>query len=201
MRSVTSPRASGRAPPRHPGARGVARGATRAVAVRARVVAATHVDLGAEASKGAFRPDLYARLAMREIRVPPLRRRRVDLFDWAARLCPQGAPSLHADVAEALLLDPWPLNLRGLDRLLRALPKRPGEVLQMRDLPAWWRATEAPDAVRPAETGRADEEEFVAAWEAHDGSVRALARVFDRDRRQIYRWAESYGLRAPRPAE
>ena len=40
-------------------------------------------------------------------------------------------------------------------------------------------------------------EEFIAAWNELGGNVRALGRRFGRDRRQIYRWADSYGLRTP----
>jgi transposase-like protein len=40
-------------------------------------------------------------------------------------------------------------------------------------------------------------DEFIAAWEQHGHSVRAVARHFSRDRRQIYRWLAAHGLRIP----
>ncbi len=43
-------------------------------------------------------------------------------------------------------------------------------------------------------------DEFVAAWQELGGNVRALGRRFVRDRRQIYRWADCYGLRTPEVA-
>src|SRR6185295_12975186 len=104
-------------------------GATQPVRVDVRVVAATHRDLVRAIDAGTFREDLYARLSIGELRVPPLRERRVDLLDWidrlhalwAAKRSAAGALRFDADAAEALLRFSWPLNLRGVERLVHEL--------------------------------------------------------------------------------
>jgi DNA-binding NtrC family response regulator len=178
--------------------------------VDARVVAATNRDLAQASGAGQFRADLYARLALWELRVPPLRERRRDLFPWIERLHRRwrtqrpgeaGQPlAFEPDAAQALLRAPWPLNLRGLERLIHelAVPGAQAPIAPSR-LPAWVAGT-APARATSPEPPRApvpSREVFLAAYQELGGSVRALARHFGRDRRQIYRWIESHGLGAP----
>src|SRR5262249_20701485 len=93
-------------------------------------------------------------------------------------------------------------NLRGLDRLVHELAsfRRAGRV-EAADLPAWVRREAAaampPPASPPAEARPPvpGAEEFSRVVRELRGNVRALARHFRRDRRQIYRWMEAYGLR------
>ena len=71
--------------------------------------------------QGAFRSDLYSRLAQWVIRIPPLRDRREDIPALTRSLLSGfGAPArmLEPDFAEALLVHPWPLNVRGLSNVL-----------------------------------------------------------------------------------
>jgi len=180
-------------------------GGVRGVRVDVRVIAATHRDLSADVDAGRFRPDLYARLSMWEVRVPALRERRVDLLDWLDRIAAAwraehpDAPhiELTADAAEALLLSRWVLNLRGLERLVRELSAhpRPGDAVTVADLPSWVlpvaAAAPPPSSVAPVPA----RDEFIAAYDELKGSVRGLARRFRRDRRQIYRWVDAYGLK------
>jgi transcriptional regulator with PAS, ATPase and Fis domain len=122
-------------------------GATRAVKVNARVVAATHQDLAARARAGTFRQDLYARLALWRLDVPPLRERRPDILQWFDRLhrswcrdrqMPEEPIELAPDAAEALLMNPWPENLRGMNRLVHEIAGEPRRAaLRKVDLPAW----------------------------------------------------------------
>jgi transcriptional regulator with GAF, ATPase, and Fis domain len=204
-------------------------GGTRNVSVDVRVIAATNRDLAALVESGGFRRDLYARLALWEIRVPSLQRRRADLMSWLERLharwrtarglAAQPLPALDTEAAEALLLRDWSDNLRGVDRLVHALAEAAGtgQTLALRDLPAWlWT-----DAAREAPAARADaaaaapepapvaaptagtppappipsRDELAAVLAQNGGSIRATARHFARDRRQIYRWLEAFGLK------
>jgi transcriptional regulator with GAF, ATPase, and Fis domain len=165
-------------------------GSTRAGRVDTRVVAATNRDLSSATARGEFRADLYARLSRRELRVPPLRERAVDVLDWIARLAPRPL-TFDADGAEALLLFDWPLNLRSIERLGRELTGHIGLVGRSQ-LPAWLRRAEADEA--PSPVPRPTREEFSAAFAQFGGRVHALARHFRRDRRQIYRWIEAFGL-------
>jgi DNA-binding NtrC family response regulator len=191
-------------------------GSTQPVRVDARVVAATHRDIGGASAVGDFRQDLYARLSLWELHVPALRERRVDLFDWIDRLQRDWAGQrgltraplqFDADAAEALLTFAWPLNLRGLDRLVHDLGTSSSAVAAVgrAQLPAWMRrsSTDAP-AAAPADAAAAgrsevpDQAAFTAAFEELGGSVHGLAKRFGRDRRQIYRWMESYNLKERR---
>ncbi len=198
-------------------------GATRAVKVDVRVCAATNRELPAMIEQGEFRRDLHARLAMWELAAPPLRARRVDVLDWLGRLhhswCQERgreavALELSPAAVEAILLHPWPDNLRGLERLVHALAARSGGgAISRAELPPWLlgglppagerraatageRATSpssssSTEATRPPPPTRA---ELIAAHAELGGNVRALARKFGRDRRQIYRWLEAHGL-------
>jgi two-component system response regulator AtoC len=101
-------------------------GGTAPVRVDIRVVAATNRALAAEIDAGRFREDLYYRLAVVELALPPLRDRREDILPTAhhllQRLRPEGTPRLTAEVAGALTLHDWPGNVRELSNVLeRAL--------------------------------------------------------------------------------
>ena len=135
----------------------------------------------------------------------------------------QAAPALTwtAAAVAQVLAAPWPDNLRGLDRLVHGLASAQRRQVDVGDLPAWVAAAPRPDpaaggavpsatvpsATGPSATGPSaspdvrlpvpSRDEFVAAWHQLGGSVRAVARHFGRDRRQIYRWLTAYGLRAP----
>jgi transcriptional regulator with PAS, ATPase and Fis domain len=186
-------------------------GGTRATQTDVRVIAATNKDLQAAIAQGGFRLDLYSRLAMWELAIPPLRARRVDLLAWIARLGdawsltrsqPARRIALMPDAIETLLLHPWSDNLRGIDRLVHALRSDPTRLqITLGDLPPWLAAPTAEpaqdddDEPRKARRPAPTREEFERAYAEHAGNVRALARHFDRDRRQIYRWLETYGLR------
>lgn len=195
-------------------------GETRAVAVDVRVVAATHRALPDMVERGLFRRDLYARLALWEIPVPALAERRADLVAWLHRLEArwraerprvQTQPlAPDADVVEALLLAAWPENLRGLDRVLHRLAAEGGGPVTRARLDSLGlslvRAVEPvsstesiADASQPggesARPGIPDAETLVALFAECGGSIRAVARRLGRDRKQIYRWVERYGLR------
>ena len=189
-------------------------GATQPTRVDVRVVAATHRDLLRAVEQGAFREDLYARLAMVELALPPLRDRRLDLLGWIDRLASAWAARrgldaplrFDADAAETLLRFAWPLNLRGIERLVHELgaDRLPGGIITRAALPRWLIAVDAPAAEpvqsqpsQPAPSARETvptREEFTRAFEELSGSVHGLAKRFGRDRRQIYRWIEAYEL-------
>jgi Nif-specific regulatory protein len=104
-------------------------GGTRARRVDVRVIAATNRELSGEIAGGRFRPDLYWRLAVFPIRVPPLRDRREDVLPLAQHfLAWHGAREdrpgcrLSREAEELLLAHGWPGNVRELENeILRAL--------------------------------------------------------------------------------
>jgi hypothetical protein len=92
--------------------------------VDVRVLAATHRDLGKLVRDGAFREDLYYRLNVVPLRVPPLRERTEDIVALARlfvrRLTPEGSepPTLAPDALAALVAHPWPGNVRELRNVM-----------------------------------------------------------------------------------
>jgi DNA-binding NtrC family response regulator len=163
-------------------------------------------------------------LSFFELRLLPLRERRLDILRWVDRFSTRwgqergyaASIQLQPAVAERLLLHGWAENLRGLDRFvhrvlavepqatvgLRALFQALPEVLQDSLEPASASETEASaDPELPASPPsprapprRPTREEFLAVYEATGRSVRATSKYFGRDRRQIYRWLESFGI-------
>jgi two-component system NtrC family response regulator len=98
-------------------------GSHRTVRVDVRVVAATHHDLAAAVRDGRFREDLYYRLDVLSVRVPPLRERLADIVPLAEhflRRAAGGAPpkALSSGAAQALLQHRWPGNVRELRNLM-----------------------------------------------------------------------------------
>jgi two-component system response regulator PilR (NtrC family) len=123
-------------------------GSTRRIQIHARVVAATNRDLRAEAREGRFREDLYYRLAVVEIHVPPLRERREDIPLLANYFVEKYARELGRDVRgiarDALRLlsgHDWRGNVRELSNAVeRAVIFASGEQLAAVDLPEAVRA-------------------------------------------------------------
>lgn len=92
-------------------------GGTREFPTSARVVAATNRNLMSQIREGAFRADLYARLAQWPIHLPTMRERRDDIPYLVQALLERLGASGRAmtlELAEALFVEPWPLNVRGL---------------------------------------------------------------------------------------
>ena len=109
-------------------------GGSRALPVDVRVVAATNADLARAVEEGRFRRDLYYRLAVVPIRLPPLREREADVVllarHFLARYGQQlkgRAVTLGKDAEAMLLSHPWPGNVRELQNVIqRALLKLNG---------------------------------------------------------------------------
>jgi DNA-binding NtrC family response regulator len=108
--------------------------------VDTRVVAATNKDLAEHVKAGKFREDLFYRLNVVSILIPPLRDRREDIpllaEHFAARHAGERGASLTTDAREALLLWDWPGNVRELENAVaRALALNPGGTILPEDLP------------------------------------------------------------------
>ena len=134
-------------------------GSTRRVQIDARIVAATHRDLRAEAAAGRFREDLYYRLAVVELRVPPLRERRDDIPALAQHFLHRYARELGCDVAaidaaamDLLVAHDWRGNVRELSNAIeRAVIFCSGRSVTVDDLPDALRdGTNAAEAVHDA---------------------------------------------------
>ena len=100
-------------------------GSTQAIPVNVRVISATHRDLDAQRAAGLFREDLYYRLNVVSLRLPPLAERREDIPLLASHFLRRLAeryekpvPSLAPDAMQLLVAAPWPGNVRQLLNLL-----------------------------------------------------------------------------------
>ncbi len=117
-------------------------GGSATVSVDVRVIAATHRDLSAAVTAGSFREDLYYRLAVVPIHLPPLRERRADILLLARHFLDvlgrrHGRHGLHCDSAGevALLAHDWPGNVRELHNAIeRAVVLTTGSVIGADDL-------------------------------------------------------------------
>lgn len=118
-------------------------GATRPVATRFRLIAATHHDLQKEAEAGRFREDLFYRIRVMEINLPPLRDRRTDIPALVNHLLPRINSRLKKRVLgvddralRALINGDWPGNVRELENALeRAVLLADKTILVREDLP------------------------------------------------------------------
>jgi two-component system response regulator AtoC len=135
-------------------------GGVKRIKLRARVIAATHRNLSEEVAAGRFREDLYQRLKVITLLIPPLRERREDIALLVKHLLERINEKVHKrvtrvpmEVMERLTRLPWRGNVRELENVLtRAVVLAPGDVLRGDDLPA----LEAPpslDASRPIPAG------------------------------------------------
>jgi DNA-binding NtrC family response regulator len=118
-------------------------GSSRVRKVDTRIIAATHKDLEAMVPQGLFREDLYYRLVVIELRVPPLRERQEDIpiltryfLSKFAKELNRPIPTLADGVLEALRHYGWPGNVRELENLVqRLLVIVDREVIEVYDLP------------------------------------------------------------------
>jgi transcriptional regulator with PAS, ATPase and Fis domain len=181
-------------------------GATTPIKVDVRIIAATHRELRREVEAGRFRDDLYYRLNVFGIEIPPLRERRDDippLVDHLIRLHNRELKK-HCKGADALLLKlfmslPWKGNVRELDNVIEhAMILGDGDWITVNDLPRALRA----DADLPVPAGDNLREALRAYEKAHIQSV--LAKL-DHDKRaaadrlgmslsSLYRKIEELGI-------
>jgi len=125
-------------------------GSNQKVKVDVRIMAATNRDLETEYKKGTFRKDLYFRLNVVTIHLPPLRERRSDipiLANWfLERLAPGRDASVSGAAMKALLAYDWPGNVRELENCLeRAVALGDQRLIDLGDLPPSIARAEAPE--------------------------------------------------------
>jgi DNA-binding NtrC family response regulator len=177
--------------------------------VDVRVIAATNRDLAAAVAAGRFREDLYYRLKVVTIELPPLRERREDIPLLVEHLVRRAAAECRKDVtgvseaALALLCAyQWPGNVRELAHVLeRGVALAQQQVLTAEDLPTeLHEPVPAPAASTPADRPTLAElkRRYVErVYEESGGNVSRAAAVLGVDRRSLYRMLQRYGV-APR---
>ncbi len=184
-------------------------GSTTASPIDVRVVTATHHDLFDDVQSGRFRGDLYARVAEYVMHLPPLRARREDVLVLLRHLYGGPLPAIDFSLLRALVVHPWPFNVRELRTAASQLKLAAmddaildAHAIELRGTtPRPERSSEpaAPaPAKRRAEGKPPDRAELEALLRAHRGNVAELARAQGRSRKQVYRWLEALELDAER---
>jgi DNA-binding NtrC family response regulator len=183
-------------------------GGTRSIAVDARVIAASHVDLAQAVQRGAFREDLYYRLNVLALDVPSLRERRDDLLPLAEHFfqtyTSERAPRVKgfsSSAAQAIRDYHWPGNVRELiNRVRRAMVMAEGRLIQPQDL-GLGAATAAPAPLQLDDARiRAERDAIDASLLRAGRNITLAARDLGVSRMTLYRLLAKHGINAPSQA-
>ena len=178
-------------------------GGTQSIAINARVIAATHVNLELAVSEGRFREDLYYRLNVLSIDVPPLSERNGDIELLARYFLHKFAKEQDSHVRgftrpaiAALLHHGWPGNVRELiNRIRRALVMSENRMITAKDLGLEESATLS--TVESLEQARAHAEELaIRSCMSHAmNNVSHAAKLLGVSRVTLYRMMDKYNMR------
>ncbi len=191
-------------------------GGSHAVPIKARILAATHQDLPAMVEQGRFRRDLYYRLNVVKLTLPPLRDRKEDIPLLAAHFLERNSREtgrafrLSAETLAFLAEYPWPGNVRELSNAIdRACNLCSGTMIEMGEMTtviqdAWMHARTSPRPA-PRENGCAPAVETLAEMEKRailstldqvKGDKLLAARLLDIGKTTLYRKLKEYGVTA-----
>ncbi|KPX18225.1 Sigma-54 dependent transcriptional regulator [Pseudomonas syringae pv. delphinii] len=186
-------------------------GAKQSRQVNVRIIAATHRNLSQAVVDGAFREDLYYRLNVLNLTVPPLRMRREDVpvlaqhfLDRCARSLRKSVQGISPEALDILCAYHWPGNVRELENIIeRATNLALTERLQTTDLPL-----EIKQRLRPSVPGRMPELQaapdlgthemnaIITALKATHGNIRLAAKQLNVSRGGLYNKMNRFGLSA-----
>jgi two-component system response regulator AtoC len=193
-------------------------GGVKRIPLRARVIAATHRNLSAEVEVGRFREDLYQRLKVITLQIPPLRERRDDIPELVRHLLEKINEKVHKrvtrvpeEVLHHLTQLPWRGNVRELENVLtRAVVLSPGEVLLAEGLPplptdpapsqtvdTWLHGASGEPASAIPTLDEAERILIARALQATSGHKGKTCQVLGISRPTLERKLQKYGLRAP----
>jgi len=180
-------------------------GATKTYTVDVRVVAATNRRLEEALQDGSFRQDLFYRLNVVRITIPPLRERKPDIPPLVTHFLRQfnqrfdrSVKGVAPDAMAALLAYGFPGNARELENLIeRAFALGMREQITLADLPALSTAAPAPPPLVSTELptlAQAERELILRALQRHNNDRDQAARALGISRRTIYRRLKEYGI-------
>lgn len=158
---------------------------------KVRIVSATNADLRAMVAAGTFREDLYYRLNVFELRVPPLAQRRDDVLPLAIHFLGGDAKRLGDAARDALLAHAWPGNVRELKNVMAraALLAGDGAIL-----PNHLQIEAPAKSAAPRDLNEPSREAVLAALADAHGVVSRAAQALGLSRQALYRRMERYGL-------
>ncbi len=186
-------------------------GENKSRAVDVRVLAATNRDLADSVDGGALRRDLYYRLKVVELHVPPLRDRKDDILPLARVLLADAALRMGRKVsglapraADQLVRYKWPGNVRELENAMeRAVALTRSARVDLEDLPEEIRSAAAkpvPNGGTARPLSEVEKEHILAILELNGGNQTRTAEQLQIGSATLYRKLKSYGLIADRPA-
>ena len=178
-------------------------GSDREAQVRCRVIAATNIDMKQAFSTGRFRSDLYYRLAVIRMSMPPLRDRSADILELAHHFVARASARMGTEVrgistaaARVLLGYAWPGNVRELENAIdRAVAMTDSELLVPGDLPEEvLEGREHPgEQVGIVTLAELESAHICRVLEVTGGNKKAAAELLGLDRRTLYRKLERLG--------
>jgi DNA-binding NtrC family response regulator len=176
-------------------------GIPQAIRVDVQVIAATSRDLNADMRSNRFRPDLWYRLNMVQIQIPPLRERREDILLLARHFLSNFSSQYHKEIHKisrraesALLAYTWPGNVRELENVIgRGCMLTRTRMLDLEDLPEEVKGENAPSAASSATMEEAERRAVIQALGLRKNKALA-ARQLGISRARLYRLMEKYGL-------
>ena len=174
-------------------------GGTQLRKANVRVIVAANRDLQSAVSRGAFREDLYYRVNVFEIRIPPLRERGEDILLFARSFLQEfgsihGLPAIEltSEAAEALVTHRWPGNVRELRNVIeRASIVCDGGVIRESDLALASSLATSPDVTN---LGHLEERAIANAMREAGGNRSRAARQLGISRTQLYGRLRKYGF-------
>jgi DNA-binding NtrC family response regulator len=196
-------------------------GATHRVAINVRILAATNRNLAAMVEQGRFRKDLYYRLSVVNLRIPPLRERKQDIPLLAAHFLERMSRetgtthTLSDDALRTMVEYEWPGNVRELEHSIdRACTLSSGPVVHLGDLPTQLQnfhlQNHRPVVVAPAPTGVAspartpvmplaqlEKQAILDTLRKLNGDKLLAARLLGIGKTTLYRKLKEYGISAP----
>jgi len=178
-------------------------GSSRTIRADVRVVAATNADLAAKVAVGQFRADLYFRLRVMVVTMPPLRERRGDIPLLTQQFLSEFGKAMHKnftvpslEVMDALTRHPWPGNVRELRHALEhACILCPGGAIGVEHLPPELTGCAgAPARANISGRNKTGREAMAEALALAGGNKSKAARLLGVNRRTVYRKIDEYGL-------
>jgi len=196
-------------------------GSTRAIPVDARILAATNRDISAMVSHGTFRKDLYYRLNVVCLKIPPLRDRKDDIPFLIAHFLEQNSRnrgqrsrfSLSDGCLRAMMLHDWPGNIRELENAVnRACTLTDGSEISLGDLPTSIKAIELsaafqrqkeysskhPESLGDRSLAAVERKAIIETLEAVNGDRVKAAKLLGIGKTTLYRKLKEYGDSYPK---
>ncbi|MFH6953340.1 sigma-54-dependent transcriptional regulator [Pseudoalteromonas sp. XMcav1-K] len=164
-------------------------GSVQTKQVKVRVISATNADLQHDIKAGRFREDLYYRLNVIELRLPPLAERKDDIMPLVKHFLPNRECGLATE--QALVNYPWPGNVRELENACkRAAVLKPSGQLALTD----FGLATATNEVKTALNHEPNKIEIEAAMREYHGVIAKVARHFGLSRQALYRRLQKFDI-------